>query len=294
MKILTAIMAMGNIKGEIKTYFKNQNGNLVISGFPSTRIKMEEFIKLSKSAGKINRIVFSDKYMDYNFYNNDWTYGNSEYCFQPKILPYIYNEGCTVPHSGTPYMNPLIEISDSLMAPYSILSVSYESESFYIDNLKDLVIHMLHDSCNLTAEHLAKYLSYVITKKQGSWHLASEIYMDFLERNFPGKKFNVVDGSGLSRKNFLSTYMLSSLSNKDISLLMPSPGQGTLKNRLLNLKHLNIHAKTGSLDGVSSLSGYIFNHDISFSIIINNAIENDLDNIIDETLNDILIKMNII
>ncbi|AAT42600.1 D-alanyl-D-alanine carboxypeptidase [Picrophilus oshimae] len=293
MKIVTAILAMRYIK-DFKTFFKNENGNLVISGAPSTRMTREKFLELAGKSGKIKRIVFSDAYIDYNFYNNDWTYGNSEYCFQPKILPYIYNEGCDEPHLGRPLMNPLLEMSYDLGVTYTISPVHGESFILYRDNIKSLLGHMLYVSCNLAAEHISKYISYILTGTQGTWEKSCRIYSEFLNEKFPGRRFHVSDGSGLSRKNLISTYILASLINRDLADLMPAPGHGTLRNRLLNLHDIKITAKTGSLDGVSSLSGYIYDHDVSFSIIVNNAFDVYSERIVDETLLEILNKINII
>ena len=57
---------------------------------------------------------------------------------------------------------------------------------------------------------------------------------------------------------------------------MPIAGvDGTLGRRMTNgMAHNNVHAKTGTLNGVSTLSGYLTasnGHDIAFSILINNC-----------------------
>jgi D-alanyl-D-alanine carboxypeptidase/D-alanyl-D-alanine-endopeptidase (penicillin-binding protein 4) len=100
------------------------------------------------------------------------------------------------------------------------------------------------------------------------------------------QKFNVdfgsstiADGSGLSRYNMFTVNQfdefLSSIYNRsdfnELTQMLAKPNEeGTLKNRFKNVK---IFAKTGSLGGVSSLVGYIFdkhNTPYSFAIVTNN------------------------
>jgi len=99
----------------------------------------------------------------------------------------------------------------------------------------------------------------------------------------------------------LSTNLLGSLINKiergshSMFLdLLPEPGTGTLKNRLLEFKDLGIHAKTGSVSYCSSLTGYIRKYNVSFSIIINNSIDKpeELSNSVDNILRDFLSNFN--
>ena len=52
---------------------------------------------------------------------------------------------------------------------------------------------------------------------------------------------------------------------------------GTLKKRMVNTQALgNVHAKTGTIEGVSTLSGYVTSANgdtIAFSILIQNFVE---------------------
>jgi D-alanyl-D-alanine carboxypeptidase/D-alanyl-D-alanine-endopeptidase (penicillin-binding protein 4) len=93
----------------------------------------------------------------------------------------------------------------------------------------------------------------------------------------------ISDGSGMSRENKISSNIMARwLASFDINdaageaLLnsLATPGNGTLDNRFehFDLGEANVHAKSGYLRGVCSLSGYITfgNRDpIVFSIIVN-------------------------
>jgi D-alanyl-D-alanine carboxypeptidase (penicillin-binding protein 4) len=88
---------------------------------------------------------------------------------------------------------------------------------------------------------------------------------------------SIVDGSGLSRHNLMTTdflseflYRVGSGKDRDFIHFLPSPGSGTMSGRLSDLKEMNINAKTGSFSYCSSLSGYIGNNDAYFSIFLNN------------------------
>jgi D-alanyl-D-alanine carboxypeptidase/D-alanyl-D-alanine-endopeptidase (penicillin-binding protein 4) len=87
------------------------------------------------------------------------------------------------------------------------------------------------------------------------------------------------DGSGLSRHNLVSPYDIalvlrymyhSDLSNEFFGLL-PGPGEGTLEKKFNGLTGI-LRAKTGTLDGVSCLSGYLRfdDRDYCFSMLFNN------------------------
>lgn len=105
-------------------------------------------------------------------------------------------------------------------------------------------------------------------------------------------RMRFADGSGLSRKNYISPsfmvrYLLAMMGSKvyrDFFASLPCAGQKntTLSNRMPNapgeLKD-RIHMKSGSMNGINCLSGYIVPGDgdpsktIAFSILSNNSIE---------------------
>ena len=97
-------------------------------------------------------------------------------------------------------------------------------------------------------------------------------------------EYQLTDGSGLSRKNLVTPgavvkllqFMYNSPHRADWMSLLPIGGEdGTLKLRLRNTGAAGrIHAKTGALTHVSSLSGYAERRDgtmLAFSFLTNNA-----------------------
>ncbi|MCH2152522.1 MAG: D-alanyl-D-alanine carboxypeptidase/D-alanyl-D-alanine-endopeptidase [Phycisphaerales bacterium] len=142
-----------------------------------------------------------------------------------------------------------------------------------------------HESKNLYAESLLKYLGHARTGKPGSWANGGEA-LKAIVRERTGTKAEglvVADGSGMSRFNrippSLMTLWLSSFANDSISgpafdATLPTPGKGTLRTRFArrNLHGCEVMAKTGYINGVSALSGYVVGPDgnrYAFSVIGN-------------------------
>jgi D-alanyl-D-alanine carboxypeptidase/D-alanyl-D-alanine-endopeptidase (penicillin-binding protein 4) len=101
------------------------------------------------------------------------------------------------------------------------------------------------------------------------------------------KDYRFVDGSGVSHYNLVSAELLVSILKyfykekpglfEILYNSFPIAGiDGTLENRTRKTKaENNVHAKTGTLSGVSTLSGYLTNkkkHTIAFSILMQNFV----------------------
>lgn len=99
--------------------------------------------------------------------------------------------------------------------------------------------------------------------------------------------YRIVDGSGISHYNLVTSEMLLTLlkyfyvNKPELYKIwynsFPNAGvDGSLSGRMKNsLAENNVHAKTGTLSGVSCLSGYVTaknKHSIAFSILIQNYI----------------------
>ena len=139
------------------------------------------------------------------------------------------------------------------------------------------------DSHNMYAEALIKRIA-AATGVQGSFEEGSEVVeRSVAQRIGHANPLTVADGSGMSRKNQLTTQALCQwLASFDIEepageMLLDSlatPGEGTLRNRFktFDIDGVQVHAKSGYLNGVSTLSGYItFEHraPVAFSIFVN-------------------------
>jgi len=157
------------------------------------------------------------------------------------------------------------------------------------DSLKTIVRHTLYESDNFFAETLFRMVG---CSRVGSSCLDScqIVVKDWLIAHGlkPCMRYNIVDGSGLSRKNFASPDFFVSLLNSvrrsalfnDFLDCLPGPGDGTLKKRFADTDEAvrkRIRMKSGSMNGTLCFSGYILAQDgnpdniISFSILTNNV-----------------------
>lgn len=95
----------------------------------------------------------------------------------------------------------------------------------------------------------------------------------------PRNNFEIVEGSGLSRYNYVNSdlyvrllkYMYDEDKTFDYfySSLSIAGIDGTLRNRMIGTEaEKNIHAKTGTLNSVSSLCGYAVSRDNELLIFI--------------------------
>ncbi len=122
-------------------------------------------------------------------------------------------------------------------------------------------------SQNLFAESLLKLVG-AVGCEQGSWDAGLRFVAEFLVGlGIEPSSFSIADGSGMSRKNLFSPRALTALLRamyshrwgKEYVLSLPHSGEAGLKweDRLAEDPYYgNVFAKTGTLNGVCTLSGY--------------------------------------
>ena len=138
---------------------------------------------------------------------------------------------------------------------------------------------MMHNSKNLTSESLIKYIG-ITDSTNGTWENGIhkiKMYL-FDEVNIDTSALRIADGSGLSRYNLLTAdqivKLLVHMHGDNIfveTLPHGNERDSRLEGRLLEAQN-KIYAKTGSISGVSCLSGYAFSSThgpLAFSIMIN-------------------------
>lgn len=151
--------------------------------------------------------------------------------------------------------------------------------------LRDIVAECLTKSDNQLAEQLMLMAAasegplpeqpYSVATARETDFLVKEVGLD------PGD-LHLEDGSGLSRHNLITSRAITKLLiwckahlGEDYTRGLPSPGRGTLSGRLSGL---NVMAKTGSLDMVSSFSGFLktsTGQNLVFSLVFNGYSDSD-------------------
>jgi PBP4 family serine-type D-alanyl-D-alanine carboxypeptidase len=152
--------------------------------------------------------------------------------------------------------------------------------------MKDVLARVNKNSQNLLAEGLCKLGGREFAKRQGkdmpgSWKLGSDAAKAFFEKHgIDASKFVMDDGSGLSRKNRVTTRLLS-----DLLLAMHKGEHAEVFRNSLSIAGVDgtgasrfkdtpnrVFAKTGYIGGVRSYSGYVKTDSgkwLIFSIIYN-------------------------
>lgn len=157
-------------------------------------------------------------------------------------------------------MNRMLKSSDNIYAESMLLNLVKNDQNWSYDGCKDVVREMVSK-------------------------IRERYRPDDCQWDIKYNYYNIIDGSGLSHSNKSTAQSQVDLlryvyNDKNIYQLlydnMPIAGvDGTLGKRMTNgMAHNNVHAKTGTLNGVSTLSGYLTasnGHDIAFSILINNC-----------------------
>jgi serine-type D-Ala-D-Ala carboxypeptidase/endopeptidase (penicillin-binding protein 4) len=138
-------------------------------------------------------------------------------------------------------------------------------------------------SQNFYAESLAKHLG-ALRCGQGSWPEGVRAIGEFLRGiGVPPGSFKMSDGSGMSRENRFAPRHLTTLlrhmffhpAGREFAQSLPFSGEdmGSWKRRMAAPPYRgNVLAKTGTLDGVSALSGYakaVSGKSYAFSILLN-------------------------
>lgn len=157
----------------------------------------------------------------------------------------------------------------------------------YSEPLRSLVHHTNHKSDNLFAEVLFRTLGKEL-RERDEYGVCAALEMSLLEAmGLPMNGVRIRDGSGLSRKNYVSPEFLVSFLLKMVERpvfdayvrSLPQPGAGTLAARMASAPasvKSRIYMKSGSMDGVRCFSGYVLPESgkpedvIAFSVMTNN------------------------
>jgi len=180
---------------------------------------------------------------------------------------------------GISVQGPGVDVDEMPLKPNYAADSVRQVGTYRSSPLRQIVRTMNHESQNLYAEQLLRTLAIVnrpdttseeLTK--GSADLgALATRMELAEAGVDTSRVQMVDGSGLSRKNYLSPRAMTRLLetmwvDADSALRsafyesLPTGGtEGTLKYRYKDgaAARNNVQAKTGTLTGASALSGYV-------------------------------------
>jgi len=173
-------------------------------------------------------------------------------------------------------------VSGTMRVPADAQNLGHATHS-----IADVVKRLNKESDNLNAEMLLYAMGNQQDTVPSSAGTGIAVVQQFMEQlgHLPAT-YSMVDGSGLSNQNYLTPELLADVlkymyQSQHFDLFrqsLPIAGvDGTLAHRMKNtVAFRKLTAKTGSLTGVSTLSGYVTarnGHLLAFSIMIQNFVE---------------------
>ena len=171
---------------------------------------------------------------------------------------------------------------------YGLGELPANAETLFVHTspaLAQVVRHTNKISDNLAAELILKTLGAEQKGPPGSAEKGLQVVREFLQQiHVDSTTYHIVDGSGLSRYNLITADLIVALLDfmyhtfpvqPEFLASLPIGGlDGTLSDRLKEQPAFkNVRAKTGTMEGVSSLSGYVATADgeiLAFSILMQN------------------------
>ncbi|MCS7054404.1 MAG: D-alanyl-D-alanine carboxypeptidase [Ignavibacterium sp.] len=270
------------------------NGNIYLKGFGNpifSRFDLENFAQRLVDLGikKIEGDVIGDEsYFDNIYQREDWIEEEKANVPLPPISALILdrNKKTVVKkiknksrYSQVNFKNPALEIAEILreiligkkiyvngVAKSGLTPTNHiELDESHI-KLDELIAYINKNSDNFYAECLFKILGAEFSKSQGTYFFSQQAIKDFLKKNdIPSFATEIVDGSGISRFDKVTAASVSSLLERmyfDLvnfesfyNSLSIAGIDGTLRNRMNG--RINFRGKTGTLNGVIGLAGYL-------------------------------------
>ena len=181
-----------------------------------------------------------------------------------------------------------IEVQGRLRPVNQLPGMVWERVAVHRSDLLSAIRVTNKRSQNFYAESLAKHLG-ALRCKHGSWTEGVRAVSEFAQGiGIPRGSFTMSDGSGMSRDNrfaprhltILLRHMFFHPSGTEFAQSLPYAGEdmGSWKRRMAQPPYRgNVFAKTGTLEGVSALSGYakgVSGKAYAFSILLNRVAGN--------------------
>ncbi|HKI77696.1 MAG TPA: D-alanyl-D-alanine carboxypeptidase/D-alanyl-D-alanine-endopeptidase [Ignavibacteriaceae bacterium] len=273
------------------------NGNIYIKGFGNslfTSNDLDSLVDVIRGMGikKITgNVIGDDTYFDNIYSRKDWIENEKANVRLPPISALVVNGNKKIIYRKrrgrlrayyTNVTNPPLYIAQLLkekLEKADIVSegnaqkgITPDSTNFLTESyilLKDLIKETNKHSNNFLAECLFKTIGAETSGKQGNSFYSTQAVLGFIDDNgIFSKGTSIVDGSGISRFDQITVGAIAGVLEKmyfDLkhfkdyyNSLSIAGVDGTLDERMRNTKaENNFHGKTGTLNGVTSLSGYL-------------------------------------
>ena len=300
MKMLTAVTAIDLLGGEYKlnTSLRYEGtvkdsvltGDLICVGSLDPMFDandMRAFVESVRGLGVDTirgRLVAAPSFKEADLLGEGWCWDDDN----PQLSPLLVerkDEFMTV------FANKLRDAG--IVVDATITTAPYSKEALMLclrsHQLKDILMPMMKESDNLYAESMFYQIAATIGKRPATAAHARQVIKGTVAKTgFRDVPYRIADGSGLSLYNYVTPELMVHLLRyaylkRDIMAelypALPVAGvDGTLKKRMTKSSaYGNVHAKTGTLTGVSSLAGYCRaanQHFLAFCIINQGIMKN--------------------
>lgn len=307
-KVITAATAFNllGVNYEFKTIIYSDdnnlgdgvvNGNIYLKGYGDPDLSSYDISLLAKQiAGKNIRqitgnIIYDDSYLDAehyglaNYYNAD-----TKIAYWPYVCALSLDKNKSSSNPAYSAANVLLSSlsSGNVKVDGIIVAGTTPDIAKEITRVSRPIFSVLANmnkvSDNQSAITVFKVIGANYKSPPGTLKSGSDAVVDFLTSiGVSRKNYEILEGSGLTRYNYVTSdlfiqllkYMFDDEKNFDYFYsTLPIGGiDGTLKDRMINTEaEKNVHAKTGSINGVSTLAGYAISRDnelIIFYIAMN-------------------------
>lgn len=273
------------------------NGNLYIKGFGDPEFDAADlFTLIKKFLGKniseiTGNIVYDDTYLDDQYFGlADYYSGDTKLQYWPYVNALCINRNAS-------RVNPSVEIANTLQSEFQGKNVklggiiiagttpdSPKEIARITHSIAEVLANMNKPSDNHYAITIFKVVGAVHSRPPGTLKKGTDAVVDlFSSIGISRNEYEFLEGSGLTRFNFATSNVYIQLlkflfDNEQVFDVfyksLPTSGvDGTLKKRMIGTEaEQNVHAKTGSINGVSTLTGYAISRDnelIIFYIAMN-------------------------
>jgi len=272
-------------------------GNIYIKGFGNSTFStedLEELVNQLYQSGlrKVTgNVVGDDSYFDNVYSRDDWISEERANVKLPPISAIVIDRNRTIVSKKRKgrYRNYFVNVENpplfaakklrEKLISYGVDVVGKSISGQTADNtqtlvessieLRDLIKEINKSSDNFYAECLFKTLGSASSGQQGNSFFSTQAILNYIEDNsIYSTGTTIVDGSGISRFDQVTAGALVGLLEKvyfsikqfdDFFNSLSIAGvDGTLKRRMIGTPaENNFRGKTGTLNGVSSLAGYV-------------------------------------
>ncbi|MFI5237390.1 MAG: D-alanyl-D-alanine carboxypeptidase/D-alanyl-D-alanine-endopeptidase [Ignavibacteriales bacterium] len=273
------------------------DGNIYIKGFGHATFETEDLESLAVSLHQAGlrevtgNIIGDDTFFDNVYSRDDWINEERSNVKLPPISSLVLDRNRTTTikkkrgRSRTYFVNvdnPPLFTAKKLKQLLISLGVKINGEAISgqtpadakeiiesSEQIRDVLKLINKNSDNFLAECLFKSIGAVYSGKQGNSFFSTQAILSFIRDNgIYSEGTQVVDGSGISRFDKVTVGALAGLLEnayfninhfEDFYNSLSIAGvDGTLEDRLIGtLAENNFRGKTGTLNGVCSLSGYL-------------------------------------